>query len=611
MKMLRRLGVVGACSLSTALCAVAAEPAPLAAVAPADLTKVKPADFTDDELDLPYYLTHFHVLANAVEGSGPNRGHIAVSVWRGNANVFNARIMENILSLAWFYCTDRPWNPYRGDPALRARLEAALTFWSSIQSNDGQFSEYGPQQWNLAATAFATKFGGEALLLLHQKSAPLLDATVLARADETLRRAIVATLTLPALYEHGRTYTNQFGNVWPGGLAYFEFHPDAELRALWGKRFHESRADFQSPAGYYYERDGPDFGYTMDTHGHNTRQAWSWLIRGALGDELIAKETAWFQWLAYNASPEPDFSGFVLNRAIETRQKHADFPSYDSPLGEFIPLVRAFAESREERVARLARERGQLEEDWPKVAPLPVGQFWAYSPYAFLHRRLHEWQPMTVERDRARHDLPMLARDRFVHQFADSRKAVVFTFVRRPGYYAAFNAGEKVSEQQRYGLGLVWTPQLGAVLQSQTASATAAWGTRAAGAGGVYEAGSITAPPATPGSHELRTPEFAASYPLGDRGVKTLKFETDAIVVAVKHAGEFAELLPLLVPADGRVELAAGRAMLKTPRGDFVIHFDSAAQAALSDAPGAVLSKHLVVLTLRAKDQLDYTLGAK
>ncbi|WP_205513564.1 hypothetical protein [Longitalea arenae] len=31
-----------------------------------DLSKFKPADFTDEELDIPYYLKHFHTFANSV-----------------------------------------------------------------------------------------------------------------------------------------------------------------------------------------------------------------------------------------------------------------------------------------------------------------------------------------------------------------------------------------------------------------------------------------------------------------------------------------------------------------------------------------------------------------
>ena len=100
-----------------------------------DLSQLTPDDFADDELFLPYnmaysekhmpyYLAHFHRLANAVREDG----FIDIAVWRNAADnaPYNARVMESILSLAYFYTTDRPWNPYYGSEALRARLEAAL-----------------------------------------------------------------------------------------------------------------------------------------------------------------------------------------------------------------------------------------------------------------------------------------------------------------------------------------------------------------------------------------------------------------------------------------------------------------------------------------------------
>src|SRR5439155_6734162 len=118
-------------------------------VAAADLSRLSPSDFRDDELDLPYYLTHFHRVANSVALSGPRRGFIDIVVWRDpkDNQPHNARIMENVVSLAFFYATDRPWNPYRGDPAVRERLEAALDFWTRSQSEDGLFSEYESQRW--------------------------------------------------------------------------------------------------------------------------------------------------------------------------------------------------------------------------------------------------------------------------------------------------------------------------------------------------------------------------------------------------------------------------------------------------------------------------------
>src|SRR5580704_13174989 len=110
-----------------------------------DASRIKPSDFADDDLDLPFALSHFAEVANAIETDGPNRGFINISVWRGTNQLhpYNARIMESILTLAWFYTAPQSWNQYRANAALRARLELALTYWCNEQSADGKFSEYG------------------------------------------------------------------------------------------------------------------------------------------------------------------------------------------------------------------------------------------------------------------------------------------------------------------------------------------------------------------------------------------------------------------------------------------------------------------------------------
>ncbi|HET8550752.1 MAG TPA: hypothetical protein VFL57_22245 [Bryobacteraceae bacterium] len=155
---------------------------------------VRPAMFGDDELDLPYYLVHFARLADAVVEDGPDRGFIGLSVWRSpkDNQPYNARIMENILSLAYFYTAKRPWNSYYAAPGLRERLEAALEFWVRIQSTEGAFSEYKPRAWNLAATAFATKFMGQTLRLLA--TGPPVDPELIRRVEGAQRRAILFVL---------------------------------------------------------------------------------------------------------------------------------------------------------------------------------------------------------------------------------------------------------------------------------------------------------------------------------------------------------------------------------------------------------------------------------
>jgi hypothetical protein len=247
---------------------------PLPKVPPVDLGQLKPGDFSDAEVELPYYLAHFHRVANSVSEEGELRGFFDLSVWRGQVNhkTYNARVMENCLSLAFFYCTQRSWNPYYGDSALRQRLESALDYWCRMQSPEGKFSEYGPQEWNLAATAFATKFMGETLRLLH--GGPPIDAGLSERVWLAQRKAIMIVLNDPEMWQHGVDYSNQYSNVWAGGLGYLALRADPELEARLRQRIEESITAFQSPAGYFYERGGPDWGYNLGTHHSNLHVAW-------------------------------------------------------------------------------------------------------------------------------------------------------------------------------------------------------------------------------------------------------------------------------------------------------------------------------------------------
>ena len=591
-------------------------------VPPADLSRLTPDDFSDDELFLPYnmaysekhmpyYLAHFHRLANAVREDG----FIDIAVWRNAVDnaPYNARVMENILSLAYFYTTDRPWNPYYGSPALRARLEAALHFWITMQNDDGRFSEYGWERWNLPATAFATKFMGETLLLLH--GGPPIDPDLLAAAVQAQRKAIMVTLTDASLYNHGTQYTNQFGNVWPGALAYLKLFPDPDMESALLRRFADAERDFQSPAGYYYEAGTVDWGYNMGTHRTNVRMTWHYARGSEMADRLADSERRWYEWLSYNALREPDGSYFLLNRGIESRQRTGGFARLDSELAAVIPLARAFATTQSEREESIKRLREDLAARWPAVAPLAVGNSNAYSPYPFLHQPIEPWLPDDQQRAAATALLPYLASTNFNHQRADSRYPLVLTYVRRPSYYAIFNAGQARTAQQRFGLGIVWHQQAGGLVQTQSRSDVTAWGTKAAASASPYEAsipeasytvaGSAWTP--RPGAVEMPAGDVTIRYRLGENGEKSVRFSDEAIEVSVQHPGSFVELIPLLVAPGDHLDAGDDRAVLQ--RGDIAFVVETAGRiAGMQTLPSRerVGRYEVVTLQLAAESALNY-----
>jgi hypothetical protein len=511
--------------------------ATIPAVPALDAAKIRSSDFSDADLDLPFALSHFAQVANSVVLDEPDKGFINISVWRGTPQLrpYNARIMESILTLTWFYTTARSWNPYRGHPALRARLELAIDFWCRIQSPDGQFSEYAPQEWNLAATSFAVKFMSEALRLL--KSGPPISASLHQRMIDGVRKAAHAVLFDPGLYSHGKEFSNQYTNIFAGGAAFLAMYPDAELSARLRERLQAAGTELQSPAGYMYEGNGPDLGYTLNTHHENLQMAYSYWRNTDLAKLLVEEENRFGQWLQYNALPEPGQNFFVLNRGIETRQQHATYGFIDTPLAERCVMMRAFATPPERRAELIRAAREKLNKQWPQVDPLKVGEFSALSPYLFLQRSSYEWHPTAEQMAEARKMVRPLNEQNFVEQRKDTREPIVFTYVRRPGYYAAFASAPKaITPQERLGLTMVWTPGKGVLLQSQTSGAETAWGTSAGGASPV-EASGLEAAYSDGGA--------AARYPLPGGGTKSVVFAHDRIRVTVERVGEIVERVPV------------------------------------------------------------------
>lgn len=582
-----------------------------------DLSTLKPSDFKDDELDLPFYLKHFKQFANGVQETGDNKGFITIHVWRSSDvnKPYNARIMENILSLTWFYCTKRPWNIYYASPALRPRLEAALSFWCRMQNEDGRFSEYGPQQWNLPATAFSTKFMGETLRLL--KSGPPIDPVILQNTITADRKAIMAVLTMEDLYKHGKDYSNQYTNVWAGALAYLSLYPDAEISNRLEARIKQSATDFQSPAGFFYEAGGTDFGYNFNTHHSNLWMAYNYSRGTKLANYFTEEEKKFYNWISYNAVPEQGTVSYTINRAVEMRQKATTTSSYFilSPLGEAVAGVRAFNMSTDDKEKSISAQRKDLEKNWPNVPPLTLGVFSVFSPYAFLHRTHYKWYPSPKQKEAAKKDLPYIKSDRFIHQKMDSRHPTVFTYVRQPGYYACFNSGPQLKPQQRYGIGLLWHPKAGSFLQSQTDSHEAAWGTKPEG-GQLYEADTLDALfvinnkaiKPTPGNHDLPAGVLQVSYTLGTTGKKSVTFQDQTIEVAIQHPGRFTEYIPLLLnPTDSATIIAPGKVQLKKQGGVINISYDAGAKAVLKQTNQRSGLQQVMILYIESSDTLGYS----
>jgi hypothetical protein len=554
---------------------------PLPEVAPVDWSEISPEDVSDSRAYIPvahqpsqslaYYLGHFHRIANAVRDTDPNRGLIDIKVWRAaadyNPDNVDARVMENVLSLAWMYTRDEPWNPYYADPATRERLEAATMYWLSFQDEEGYFGRPDASGSNRDKALFFIKFMGEALV--HLKHGPPIDPEVYQAVKEAFELTLDLTLNHEDFWEQGINFSNQYGNVFAGAAAYLTLYENEQIAQDLRRRL-LMIDEHRSTAGYMSEGLGPDWGYYFGTHHSNIFMSWHYgrhlEVDGLnLGEPIREEYEANTEWLSYNAVPDGDL--FYLNRAIETRQTRNHFHRIETPLSEVVSLARAFHVTREEYEDRLAWSRSQMEQEWGNPRSLITG-FSGYTPYDFLFREFDVWHPTAEQRDEAFGQLPYMASDRFNHQRVDSVVGNVFTYIRRPDYYAAFNAGPSVRNRQRMGLGLIWHPELGLLFQSPSGAEGEAWGTRLPARGlhleqssefpvNIKVGGEVVTP--VPGASNLPDSELEIAYDMNTNFIdKRLVFGEDRIEVIInfedvntpRYAEDlFIEVIPLMLSA--------------------------------------------------------------
>jgi len=590
-------------------------------VEPADFNKLSLNDFADHELEVPYFLYHFSRVANGVVETGPDRGFLNLAVNRPpqfNAP-YNARVMEMQMALAYFYATNRPWNRYYGDPAVRVRLEAMLQRWSEIPNADGLFAEYSPTNFGLAPTGFGSMAASQALELIIRSGLPF-DAAVIERARAALRKALVALFTREDMKRDARQYSNQLSGSFSAALRYLSLWPDAELETLTSAAIVYASQNDQSPAGFHYEQGGADVGYST-VHDTNLRVARPFLVsKPVMLAAVEAADRRWNEWLAANLIPYSlsGVPGYLANAGINTRTSQGTQTAGVRPYAETVLAARPFAFNEDEfRASRLQR-RADLVSLFGKWSPLSVPNEYSYIP-SFVYesvRELNPWQPTFAQREAAVAALPYFAASRFNRIFHDPWPLTVSTF-RRPNYYAVFNSGSLRLVRQNYGLGLLWNPVYGPALQS-VAGTTWIWGTRPSGSTSLYEASEVRAQLAlgpapispTPGVTTLPDGDFSARYALGNSGSKTLRFDDEGITVTVEHSGTFEEVVPLLYNTDSTLEASPRDVIYRRPNGGVLaLTITSASGTVTLGSPGNIatgLRRRPAVIT--ASGSLTYRL---
>jgi hypothetical protein len=331
---------------------------------------------------------------------------------------------------------------------------------------------------------------------------------------------------------------------------------------------------------------------------------------------IIQKTQDWYEWFSYNAVKEPGETYYYLNRAIETRQQKGFFnpvvledPAYQRwiPQAEFIPIAHAFEMSKEEYESSLKIKYNEMLEKYPEVDSLEVGEFNAFTPYAFLHHNMQMWLPSQEQKEDAMANLPYLKNTGFVKLMHDERSKTDYTYIRTPKYYATFNSGKIITDQQRYGLGLVWTPELGTIFQSQSKTNEASWGTLARDSAQVYEASDLI--PETILEKIVAGESFKSSgvsYKLGENGKKIVTFDLSNIEVQVNHSGAFTEILPILISENDLITINGGQIKIEANKGTFSIYTSEKDGIKIKDFETDLENKKCKVVEISAINKLSY-----
>jgi hypothetical protein len=314
---------------------------------------------------------------------------------------------------------------------------------------------------------------------------------------------------------------------------------------------------------------------------------------------------------------EPDGSGFILNRAIETRRRQGTLLHLNTPLSEKVPLLRAFSLSLEEVAKRAAAFRHAWRERPGVPFDLTPGSMNGYRPYMFMSKQSSAWHPTKAQQESARTQLPHRQKESFTRRRADSRRDLSFTYIKRSGYYAVFNAGTPISEQQRFGLGLVAHSHYVTFLQSQTGSESASWDTKVDGKIMVAEIGPLHATFVSedpdsqirPGVRDLMTQSLSIHYTIADHAKKALAFNADNIEVGIQASGttQLTEVLPILLPFGASPQNNACCSGWSNGHDiGFFIQTDAASTWRKTES--SVLHKTLWMLELKSLARLNYSI---
>jgi hypothetical protein len=447
-----------------------------------EVDEILKADWKPDEYGLLYHYANFARLANSViTEPGELQGWFGEALWRHYSYApFNARVMENYHSLAFFYAYEAPWNIYHKDPRVLSRFELTLDYTFNLMGDNGAIPEYAPVDLDSPMLA-PSSFGMEYMTSALEIAGPILPDVLRTRLVEQARKSAIYVLTSEESWEHARDFTNQFLGAMAGGAQLARLTDDVELRELVDAAMLVllDVGNFMSPFGFLYENSGPDtFAYFFTSLGrliplyHETKD------ERVL--EVLRRQCEWMQkWMLL----EPDDETVLVSGSHQTRtgSNYRLNMRGSRGLGEMLASAdligdhEAVTNLREDDARQLMKIFLQSAEDiqarhasWHEIdthvadarkRSLRDG----YNPVS-TQMRFPGYEPPRAEISEVKQQLPCNKRESSGDWDSDDR-GNQSGFVKHPHYYTAFCFGTRLTSAN-YGPCSLWRPDSGTSVMS-------------------------------------------------------------------------------------------------------------------------------------------------
>ncbi len=435
------------------------------------------SDWKPDHYGLLYHFANFARLANSVVTEpGELQGWFGEALWRHYSYApFNARVMENYHSLAFFYAYEAPWNIYYKDPRVLSRLELAFAYTFKLMGDNGAIPEYATAELDSPMLA-PSSFGMEYMTSALEIAGEVLPDSLKERIAEQARKAAVYVLTSEESWAHARSFTNQFLGAMAGGAQLARLTGDAELSAMVDKAMPAllEVGHFISPMGFLYENNGPEsFAYFFTTLNrliplyHETRDD------RVL--EVLRRHGAWMQrWMLLEPDGETVLlagshqtrtaSGYRLN----TRGSRGIGDLFGAPSGDDGDTSGLQADGNDERrfvklFLSSSEEISARHASWDGVTD-PVGDAKrrsltdGYTPVSTL-TPYSGYAPTQAELSAIRHDLPCLTA-RKSGEWEEDDRGNQYAFFRHSQYYMGFAFSTRRTTAN-HGPSFIWLDDYG------------------------------------------------------------------------------------------------------------------------------------------------------